>query len=113
QAAGALGLGSGDVALVPAWHHGAEVEALRQAGLELVFYESGPLLEPDADELESLLAQRVRLLVVTHYLGFPQDVARWRAWCDERGLLLLEDAAHASLATAGEHPAGAYGDAAI
>jgi dTDP-4-amino-4,6-dideoxygalactose transaminase/CelD/BcsL family acetyltransferase involved in cellulose biosynthesis len=113
QAAGALGLRPGDVALAPAWHHGAEIEALRRAGLGLAFYEPGPLLEPDAGELDGLLGDRVRMLVLTHYLGFPQDAARWRAWCDERGLLLFEDAAHACLARAGERPAGAYGDAAI
>jgi CelD/BcsL family acetyltransferase involved in cellulose biosynthesis len=113
QAAGALGLGPGDVALAPAWHHGAEIEALRRAGIELAFYEPGPLLEPDADQLDRLLCPRVRVLVLTHYLGFPQNAARWRAWCDERGLLLFEDAAHACLVRAGERPAGAYGDAAI
>jgi dTDP-4-amino-4,6-dideoxygalactose transaminase/CelD/BcsL family acetyltransferase involved in cellulose biosynthesis len=113
QGARALGLGPGDVALVPAWHHGAEIEALRRAGIELAFYESGPLLEPDAAELDALLDERVRVLVLTHYLGFPQDAARWRAWCDERELLLFEDAAHASLARASGRPAGAYGDAAI
>ena len=58
QAARALGLGPGDAALVPAWHHGAEIEALRRAGLEIAFYEGGPLLEPDASELDGLLSER-------------------------------------------------------
>src|SRR5215207_4675013 len=113
QAARALGLAPGDVALAPAWHHGAEIESLRRAGLEIAFYDVGPLLEPDPDELDALVDERVRMLFLTHYLGFPQDAARWRAWCDERGLLLFEDAAHACLARTCDRPAGAYGDAAI
>ena len=113
QAVHALALAPGDAVLAPAWHHGAEIEALRRAGLRVAFYEPGPLLEPDPGELDALLSPRVRMLFLTHYLGFPQAAARWRAWCDERGLLLFEDAAHACLASSGDQPAGAYGDAAI
>ncbi|HEX6713039.1 MAG TPA: GNAT family N-acetyltransferase [Thermoleophilaceae bacterium] len=113
HAAGALGLRPGDRVLAPAWHHGAEIEALRQAGLAIDFYEPGPLLEPNEDRLDVLVGPRTRMLFVTHYLGFPREPARWRAWCDARGLLLFEDAAHALLARAGRAPAGALGDAAV
>ena len=113
QAARALGLGPDDVVLAPAWHHGAEIESLRRGGPQIAYYEPGPLLAPDEDELDALLDERVRALFLTHYLGFPQDAARWRTWCDDRDVLLIEDAAHASLTRAGERPAGGYGDAAI
>jgi dTDP-4-amino-4,6-dideoxygalactose transaminase len=113
QAARALGLGDGAEVLAPAWHHGAEIEALGRAGAQVVFYEPGPLLEPDAAELDALLGPRTRALFLTHYLGFPQDAARWRGWCDQRGLLLFEDAAHACMAWAGARPVGSYGDAAV
>jgi dTDP-4-amino-4,6-dideoxygalactose transaminase len=106
-----LGLRPGDEALVPAYHHGSEVEALVRAGLTCRFYEGTSRLEPDEAELESLLGPRVRLLHLTHYLGFPQDAARWRSWCNEHGLLLLEDAAQAWLATLADgSPAGNLGD---
>jgi dTDP-4-amino-4,6-dideoxygalactose transaminase len=113
QALGALGIGPGDRVLAPAWHHGAEIEALHRAGAELSFYEQGVDLQPDAGELDSLIESRTRALFLTHYLGFPQDGARWRRWCDERGLLLIEDAAHACLARDGCAPVGSYGDAAM
>ena len=109
----ALGLGPGDEALVPAYHHGSEVEALDRAGIVSRFYEGTELLEPDEDELESLLSPAVRALYLVHYLGFPQDLVRWRRWCDERGLLLLEDAAQAWLATVDGRPVGSIGDLAI
>jgi len=113
QAARALGLGPGDSVLAPAWHHGAEIEALCRAGIDVAFYDLGPALGPVEDELDSLLEPRTRALFITHYLGFAQEAARWRAWCDERGLLLIEDAAHACLAQAGDRPAGSFGDAAM
>ncbi len=98
---GAVGLSAGDAVLAPAYHHGSEIEALVRQGIEPCFYEATQTLEPDEAELESLLGPRVRALYLTHYLGLPQDAARWRAWCDERGLLLLEDAAQAWLSGAG------------
>jgi dTDP-4-amino-4,6-dideoxygalactose transaminase len=109
----ALGLAAGDEVLVPAYHHGSEVEALERAGLRCVFYAGNRGLEPDADELDALLSERTRALLIIHYLGFPQDAVRWRRWCDAHGRLLLEDAAHAWLACVDGTPAGAFGDLAI
>ena len=112
-AARALGLGPGAGVLAPAWHHGAEIEALRRRGAAIVFYDLDDRLEPDADQLDALLDARTRALFITHYLGFAQDAERWRQWADERGLLLIEDAAHACLTRSGSEPAGSFGDAAV
>jgi hypothetical protein len=106
---GELDLSDGEV-LAPTWHHGSEIEALVRAGLEPRWYEG---LEPDERELEALITPRTRALYLIHYLGFPQDGARWRRWCGERGLKLLEDCAMAWLATRDGQPAGSHGDLAI
>jgi dTDP-4-amino-4,6-dideoxygalactose transaminase len=110
----ASGLEPGHEVLMPAYHHGSEVEATIRAGLVCSFYEGDERLEPDPEELESLLGPRVRALHLTHYLGFPQDAVRWRAWCDKRGLLLVEDAAQAWLARGADgRPVGSVGDLAV
>jgi dTDP-4-amino-4,6-dideoxygalactose transaminase/CelD/BcsL family acetyltransferase involved in cellulose biosynthesis len=106
----ALGLKPGDELFVPAYHGGPEVEALSRAGLRCRFYDVGGRLEPDEAELEALIDPSVRGLYLVHYLGFPQEVAHWRAWCDRKGLLLLEDAGQAWLASADGHPVGFFGD---
>jgi hypothetical protein len=108
-----LGLVGGDAILVPSYNHGSEIEALVRAGVRCVFYEPDRDLAPRPDELERLLDERTRALYLTHFLGFPQDVTRWRAWCDERGLLLIEDAAQAWLATSGGLPVGSLADLAV
>lgn len=109
----AAGLRPGDEVLAPAFHHGSEIEALLRAGLVCRFYEATRTLAPDDDELRALLGPRTRALHLTHYFGFPQDAERWRRWCDERGLLLIEDAAQSWLATASGRPVGSSGDIAI
>ena len=111
----ALGLGPGDELLVPAYHHGSEVEAIVQAGITCRFYESPPDLVPDAGELEELLGKHpgIRGLFLVHYLGFPQDSGRWRRWCDERDLLLIDDAAQAFRATHDGRAVGSLADLAV
>jgi len=106
----ALGLEPGDEVLMPAYHHGSEVEAAIKAGLSCAFYEGNERLEPDPEELERLVGPRTGALHLTHYFGFPQDASRWRAWCDERELLLIEDAAQAWLAQDASGPVGTAGD---
>jgi dTDP-4-amino-4,6-dideoxygalactose transaminase/CelD/BcsL family acetyltransferase involved in cellulose biosynthesis len=105
-----LGIAPGDALLAPAYHHGSEIEVLVRLGAEVRFYGS---LVPDPDELASLVDERVRALHLIHYLGFPQDAARWRTWCDAHGLLLIEDCAQAWLASRDGVPVGSYGDVAI
>jgi dTDP-4-amino-4,6-dideoxygalactose transaminase len=104
-----LGLGKNDVLLVPAFHHGCEIEALLQAGVQIRYYELTELLEPDPASLQSLLTPNVRVLYLIHYLGFPQNALRWRQWCDERGLLLFEDAAQSFLTEINNRPVGSFG----
>ena len=109
----ALPLNPGDAVLAPAYHHGSEIEVLVRLGLECRFYRHTERLEPDEDHLAALLDARVRALHLTHYLGWPQNGERWRRWCDERGLALVEDAAMAWLAEHPEGPVGSHGDVAI
>jgi dTDP-4-amino-4,6-dideoxygalactose transaminase len=107
-----LGLTPGDEILVPAYHHGSEVEALVRAGLVPRFYDLTDGIEPDATELDARMTPRVRALHLTHYLGIPHDT-RWRRWCDDRGLLLIDDAAQAWLSEQDGRPTGSDADLAI
>lgn len=109
----ALGVHPGDEALVPAYHHGSEVEVFRRAGVVCRFYEGGPHLDPDDAELESMVTGRTRILHLIHYLGLPADSRPWRKWCTARGVFLVEDAAQSWLATSGSHPVGALADLAV
>jgi dTDP-4-amino-4,6-dideoxygalactose transaminase len=109
----AVPLHPGDAVLAPAYHHGSEIEVFARLGLECRFYGLTDGLEPDQAGLEDLLSPNVRALQLIHYLGYPQDVLRWRRWCDEHGLLLLEDAAMAWLAETKAGPVGSNGDLAI
>lgn len=113
QGVRAAGLSTGDEILVPAYHHGSEVEALVRAGLTCRFYAGTAGLAPDAEEVDALVGPRTRALLLIHYLGLPQDAARWREWCRLRGLVFVEDAAQAWLARTADGPVGSFGDVAV
>ncbi len=113
QAVRAYGFEPGDEVLIPDYHHGSEVEALVRTGLRPRFYGCDDQLEPDLVQLEQLLNPRVRILYLIHYLGFPQDVLRWRRWADAHRLLLVEDAAQSWLSERDGVSIGSLGDIAI
>jgi dTDP-4-amino-4,6-dideoxygalactose transaminase len=108
-----LDLRPGDEILMPAYHHGSEVEAFLRRGLTCRFYDLTPALAPAPEALDRLLGPRTRALYLIHYLGFPQDAPGWRRWCLERGLLLIEDVAQGWLARVDGRPLGSFGDMAI
>lgn len=68
---------------------------------------------PTEYELDTLMDSSVRALYLIHYLGHGQDAARWRTWCDERSLVLIEDAAQAWLTWHDGLPVGSHGDLAV
>jgi hypothetical protein len=106
----ALRLGEEDEVLFPAYHSGPDVEALLQLGVRVRWYGGTSELEPDPAELEQLLTPATRALYLVHYLGFAANAPRWRRWCDERGLLLLEDAAQGFMSDLDGRPLGSFGD---
>lgn len=107
-----LGLAGAEV-LVPAYHHGVEVEALVAAGVRPVFYNVTTDLQADLASLAREVTPATRALYVIHYAGFAQPMARLCAWARAHGLKVVEDCALALLSAEGPRPLGTRGDAAI
>ena len=104
----------GGVVLMPAYHHGVEVEAVRAAGGEIVFYRVDADMRIDLDDVVRRAAGRdVRVLYVTHYAGFAQPIAEARTLARARGWKLFEDCALSLFSrTSTGAPLGSFGDAA-
>lgn len=108
-----LGVGHGDEVLMPEYHHGVEVEAVRALGATVKYYPLHDDLSLDLEALQAALSPRTRMLYVTHYFGFPQPIWALRALCDHHGLLLLEDCALALFSESQGVPLGFLGDLSI
>lgn len=104
---------SGSEVLVPAYHHGVEVEALVAAGAIPRFVRVDRAMRLDVEHLEASIGPRTRALYVIHYLGFPQPMDDILAVARGRGLPVIEDCALALLSRDCDAPLGARGDLAV
>ena len=103
-----------NVVLMPAYHHGVEVEAVRAAGARVIFYRVDRDLRIDLDDLAAKAARPdVRVVYVTHYAGFAQPIADALAIARAHaGVRLFEDCALSLFArTPDGVPLGSFGDA--
>jgi perosamine synthetase len=109
-----MDVGPGDAVLVPAWHSPSMIPPVLWRGARPVFYRLRSDTSVDLADVVGKLDSSTRVLMVTHYFGFPQpEMSTIRAFCDARGIKLLEDCAHCLI---GEHqgrPVGAWGDYAV
>ncbi|MGJ9418467.1 aminotransferase class I/II-fold pyridoxal phosphate-dependent enzyme [Massilia sp. CMS3.1] len=108
-----IGVGPGEQVLVPAYHSASMIPPVLWRGAEPVFYRVQPDASVDLKDLEARIGPTTRAVMVTHYFGFPQDIAPIRALCDARGIALIEDCAHCFIGEHGGRPVGAWGDYAI
>lgn len=98
-----LGMTSKDKILLPAYigwspKEGSGVfDPIVLTGVSVDFYQMTRTLEIDIEDLESKLNQPdVKVLVLIHYFGFPDKNAMLAAeLAGRRGILVLEDEAHA------------------
>jgi len=104
---------AGASVLLPAYHHGNEVRAVRAAGAVPLFYSINRRMEPDLDELERLCRRRPRAMVAIHYLGWPQPIEEMAALCRAYDVRLVEDCALALLSRARGGALGSFGDHAV
>jgi len=93
----ALGVGPGDEVLVPSLTFVATANAVLYAGASPVFVdiESERLPHISLEEAATRCTPRTKAAIVMHYGGYLVDMPAWRSFADKRGILLIEDAAHA------------------
>ncbi|MGY6554338.1 MAG: DegT/DnrJ/EryC1/StrS family aminotransferase [Wenzhouxiangella sp.] len=107
-----LELGDGEV-LIPAYHHGLEVEALATCGVKPVFYKVDASWRVDLADLERRIGPNTRALYLIHYAGFPGPALRMRQLANEYGLALLEDCSLSLLSSEGVSNLGTRGDVSV
>lgn len=88
------GIGAGDDVIVPSLSFIATTNAVWMAGAQPVFADVAPALPVvTADTVDRVWTPQTRAVIAVHQLGIPFDRAALRALCDERGAVLVEDAA--------------------
>ncbi len=107
----AAGVGPGDEVIVPAYTFAATAAAVLYCGGTPVFADICGLhdLSIDPDDVAAKITPKTKAVACVHFAGYPAPVAALRELCHERGLALIEDAAHAPSATVDGRKLGTFG----
>ena len=105
-----LDLPAGSTVLVPTYHCPTMVAPVLLAGHRPVYFAIQADGLPHLDSIAPDTAAQAKAMLVSHYFGLAQSLRDVRAWCDARGIALIEDCAHSYFGQAGERPIGAWGD---
>ncbi len=107
----AAGVGPGDEVIVPSFTFAATAAAVLYCGARPVFADIVSRERPSIDpgNVERRITPRTKAVTVVHYAGYAAAADDLRALCDERGLALIEDVAHAPSATLGGRKLGTWG----
>jgi perosamine synthetase len=101
------GVGAGDEVVVPSLSFVATANCVTYVGARPVFADvDAATLNVTPETLEAALTPRTRAVVAVHQGGTPLDLDPLRAFCVERGLELVEDAACAIGSTYRGRPVG-------
>lgn len=109
----ALGVGPGDEVIVPTFTFIATAECVVHAGAKPVFADvSLEDFNLDIESVREKLTPRTRAIIPVHLFGHPADMDPLLRLAEERGLVILEDAAQAHGARYKGKRAGGLGRAA-
>ncbi len=109
-AVGALGIGEGDEVIVPSYSFVATALCVVSQGAIPVFVDVLPDTgNIDPAKIEAAISPRTKAIMPVHVHGCPADLAEIQAIADRRGLVVIEDAAQAHLATYQGKPVGGFG----
>ena len=96
----ALDLPPGSEIMVPSYTFFATIVPMRLFGLVPVFVDINPrTLNLDVEDAKRRLTENTKALIPVHWLGLPCEMDDMCDFAKEKGLIVLEDAAHAHGAT--------------
>jgi dTDP-4-amino-4,6-dideoxygalactose transaminase len=106
----AAGIKPGDEVIVPPITFVASATAVSRIGAVPVFVDIDPeTINLNPKEVADHINDRTRAIVVVHFAGHPADLERLTELCDQRGLIMIEDCAHAHGAEWHERRVGSFG----
>jgi dTDP-4-amino-4,6-dideoxygalactose transaminase len=110
----ALNLPPGSEIMVPSYTFFATIVPMRLFGLVPVFVDINPrTLNFDLEDAKKRLTPNTKAVLPVHWIGLPSDMDHISEWANEKGLIVLEDSAHAHGAMLKGKHMGTWGRMAI
>ncbi|MBL4584187.1 MAG: DegT/DnrJ/EryC1/StrS aminotransferase family protein [Pseudomonadales bacterium] len=102
-----------DEVMIPAYHTDSMIAPVRRTGASPVFYRVKSDTDIDLADIQNKITPDTKVVLVTHYFGFMQNLIPLRKLCDTHNLILIEDCAHTFFGSLNEIAVGQIGDYAI
>ncbi|MFO7654401.1 MAG: DegT/DnrJ/EryC1/StrS family aminotransferase [Candidatus Krumholzibacteriia bacterium] len=110
----AAGIGPGDEVIVPGYTCVVVPAAIGYTGARPLFHDvQADTFNGDPAGAAALVGPRTRAIIVQHTYGAPADIRGLVELCRDRGILVIEDCAHAMCAATGDGAVGELGHAAF
>ena len=103
------GIGAGDEVIVPPFTFIATIESILSAGAVPVFAEIDETLCLDPEAVKAAITPRSKAVIAVHMCGSMAQIDLIKQVCDEKGLILIEDACQALGATYKGQAVGTFG----
>jgi dTDP-4-amino-4,6-dideoxygalactose transaminase len=105
------GLGPGDEAVVPSITFVASANAILYTGARPAFADVAAVDRPwlSAETADRAFSERTKAIVAVSYGGHPGEIEEVRRLAEDRGVTLIEDAAHGAGSWLGDEHLGTFG----
>jgi len=87
------GVEEGDEVICPSMSFIATANAIRYVGGVPVFAEVGTDFNLDLEDVKQKVTAKTKAIMLVHQVGMPADIEAFAAYCKEKNLILIEDAA--------------------
>lgn len=105
----ACGVGAGDEVIIPPFTFVATFEAILTAGAIPVFADIDATLCLDPNAVAAKITPRTKAVMVVHMCGAMAQIDALQSLCDQKGLVLIEDACQSVGASFQGQPLGTFG----
>ena len=111
----AAGIGQGDEVIIPGLTFVSDANVICQLGATPIFADSQHTqdLNVSVKDIVRKISPKTKAIVIVHFAGYPLYVDELMDICAKRGILLIEDVAHAPGALIDGKMCGTLGDAAF
>ena len=107
----ALGIGSGDEVLVPAYTWISTASAVSRVGAKPIFVDVHPnFYTMDVSKIEEKITPKTKAIIPVHFYGLPADMPSILSIAKKHNLFVVEDCAQAHGATINGQKVGTFGD---
>ena len=108
----ALGIKEGDEVIIPALTFVADINVVRMVGATPVLADCTSLNDwnMSAETIKKQITDKTKAVIIVHFAGYPCQMDEIVELCNEKGIALIEDVAHAPGATYKGQKCGTFGD---